>query len=42
MFWRLLVKIGMDLLVSLIVEFVLTAIRMFFVDDAKPQRTKFA
>jgi hypothetical protein len=31
MFWRLLLKIGIDILQSLVVEFVLFAVRSFFV-----------
>ena len=42
MFWRLLVKIGMSLLESLIVEFVLFVVRAFFVNYCKPQSVSVA
>jgi len=42
MFWRLLLKIGIDILESLIIEFVLVAIRAFFVNCSKAQRASFA
>lgn len=42
MFWRFLLKIGMDILESLIVEFVLFAIRSFFASYSKAQRASFA
>jgi len=42
MFWRLLLKIGMEILETLIVEFVLLAIRSFFVSYSKAQRASFA
>jgi hypothetical protein len=42
MFWRILAKIAMDILTSLIVEFVLVTIRAFLVKFSKSQEVRFA
>jgi hypothetical protein len=42
MFWRLLMKIGVDLLISLIVEALLFAIRSVFANFRESQKASFA